>query len=142
VAKASAELPLAFRDYRAEQPVSDEVFEVFRQAYAYDDVPLNARLVSADTTDLWIRERIEMDAGYGGERLGREDYDARAETWAYRARISAVLGERMRAVSQLRRAFDEALDYRPTYLPEHQYRFDFSEMADYAPYQELLRPKG
>jgi len=69
VAAASAPLPLAFRDYRAEQPVSDEVFEVFRQAYAYDDVPLNARLVSADTTDLWIRERIELDAGYGGERL-------------------------------------------------------------------------
>ena len=69
VAAAGAELPLAFRDYRAEQPVSDEVFEVFRQAYAYDDVPLNARVVSSDTTDLWIRERIEMDAGYGGERL-------------------------------------------------------------------------
>jgi len=69
VAAASAELPLAFRDYRAEQPVSDEVFAVFRQAYAYDDVPLDARVVSADTTDLWIRERIEMDAGYGGERL-------------------------------------------------------------------------
>jgi len=69
VAAASAELPLAFRDYRAEQPVSDEVFEVFRQAYAYDDVPLNARVVSTDTTDLWIQEQIEMDAGYGGERL-------------------------------------------------------------------------
>jgi len=69
VAAASAPLPLAFRDYRVERPVSDEVFEVFRQAYAYDDVPLNARLVSADTTDLWIRERWEMDAGYGGERL-------------------------------------------------------------------------
>jgi dienelactone hydrolase len=69
VAAASAELPLAFRDYRAEQPVSDEVFEVVRQAYAYDDVPLNAGLVSADTTELWIRERWELDAGYGGERL-------------------------------------------------------------------------
>jgi formylglycine-generating enzyme required for sulfatase activity/dienelactone hydrolase len=69
VAAASAELPLAFRDYRAERPVSDDVFEVYRQAYAYDDVPLNARLVSADTTDLWIRERIDMDAGYGGETL-------------------------------------------------------------------------
>jgi TolB-like protein/tRNA A-37 threonylcarbamoyl transferase component Bud32 len=76
------------------------------------------------------------------ERLGREDCNARAKTWAYRARISAVLGERMIAVSQLKRAFDEALDYRPTYLPEHQYRFDFSQMADYAPYRELLRPKG
>jgi dienelactone hydrolase len=69
VAAASAELPLAFRDYRAEEPVSDEVFEVFRQAYAYDDVPLNSRVVSTDTTDLWIQEQIEMDAGYGGERL-------------------------------------------------------------------------
>lgn len=69
IAAASAPIPLAFRDYRAERPVSDEVFEVFRQAYAYDDVPLNARVVNADTTDLWIRERVEMDAGYGGERL-------------------------------------------------------------------------
>jgi dienelactone hydrolase len=69
LAAASAELPLAFRDYRAETPVSDEVFGVFRQAYAYDDRPLDARLVSTDTTDLWIRERIELDAGYGGERL-------------------------------------------------------------------------
>jgi hypothetical protein len=69
VAAASAPLPLAFRDYRAEQPVSDEVFEVYRQAYAYDDAPLNVRLVSADTTDLWIRERVDLDAGYGGERL-------------------------------------------------------------------------
>lgn len=69
IAAASAPIPLAFRDYRAEQAVSDEVFEVFRQAYAYDDVPLNARVVSSDTTDLWIRERVEMDAGYGGERL-------------------------------------------------------------------------
>jgi dienelactone hydrolase len=66
---AGASLELAFRDYRAETPVSDEVFEAFRQAYDYDDTPLNARLVSSDTTDLWIRERIEMDAGYGGERL-------------------------------------------------------------------------
>lgn len=69
LAAASAPMELAFRDYRAEQPVSDEVFEVFRQAYAYDDTPLNARLVSADTTDSWIRQRVEMDAAYGGERL-------------------------------------------------------------------------
>jgi TolB-like protein len=95
-------------------------------------------LLAARRGDGAVAGRIALEL----ERLGREDYDARAETWAYRARISAVLGERMRAVSQLRRAFDEALDYRPTYLPEHQYRVDFSEMADYAPYQELLRPKG
>jgi dienelactone hydrolase len=69
VAEASRPLELAFRDYRAERPVSDDVFEVYRQMYAYDEVPLNAQLVSADTTDAWIRERIELDAGYGGERL-------------------------------------------------------------------------
>jgi hypothetical protein len=69
VAAAGAPLGLAFRDYRAETPVSDEVFEAFRQAYAYDATPLDHRIVSSDTTELWIRQRVEMDAGYGGERL-------------------------------------------------------------------------
>jgi dienelactone hydrolase len=69
VAAAGAPLALAFRDYRAEAPVSDEVFDAYRQAYTYDRTPLNARVVSTDTTDAWIRERVDMDAGYGGERL-------------------------------------------------------------------------
>jgi pimeloyl-ACP methyl ester carboxylesterase len=69
VAAAGAPLALAFRDYRTEVPVSDEVFDAFRQAYAYDDTPLAARVVSSDTTDLWIRQRIDLDAGYGGEKL-------------------------------------------------------------------------
>jgi dienelactone hydrolase len=69
VAAASAPLALAFRDYRTEVAVSDEVFDAFRQAYAYDDTPLDARVVSSDTTDSWIRQRIDMNAGYGGERL-------------------------------------------------------------------------
>lgn len=66
---ASAPLEPAFRDYRSEEPVSDDVFDAYRQIYAYDDTPLNARVTAADTTDLWIRERVELDAGYGGERL-------------------------------------------------------------------------
>jgi dienelactone hydrolase len=69
IAAAGAPLELAFRDYRVERPVSDEVFDVFLQAYAYDDTPLNARVVGADTTELAIVERIEMDAAYGGDRL-------------------------------------------------------------------------
>jgi eukaryotic-like serine/threonine-protein kinase len=69
LAAASAPLELAFRDYRAERPVSDDVYAAYRQMYAYDDVPLNARIVATDTAELWIRQRIEMDAGYGGERL-------------------------------------------------------------------------
>jgi len=66
---ARAPLALAFRDYRAEKPVSDELFAAYRQMYAIDDVPLNARVIETDTTELWIRQRIEMDAAYGRERL-------------------------------------------------------------------------
>jgi eukaryotic-like serine/threonine-protein kinase len=69
LAAASAPLELAFRDYRAERAVADDVFAAYRQMYVYDDVPLNARIVATDTAELWIRQRIEMDAGYGGERL-------------------------------------------------------------------------
>jgi dienelactone hydrolase len=57
------------RDFYAERPVSDEVFESFRRIYAYDPLPLNAELEAADTTDLWIRQRVVIDAAYGGERL-------------------------------------------------------------------------
>ena len=118
---------------------SDSVFALLeRTADPEVDVVGYQGLLAARRDDRNGAGRIAREL----ERLGREDCNARAKTWAYRARISAVLGERMMAVSQLKRAFDEALDYRPTYLPEHQYRFDFSEIADYAPYRELLRPKG
>jgi len=76
------------------------------------------------------------------ERIGRDSYRNRARTWAYRARVAAVLGDRVEAVSSLKRAFDEALFYSPDHSLDSQYRFDFEGMADYAPYQELLRPKG
>jgi dienelactone hydrolase len=69
VAAASAPIEKAFRDYYAEAPVSDEVFEVYRQMYAYDSTALNAVVISSDTTATYIRERVEMDAAYGGERL-------------------------------------------------------------------------
>jgi dienelactone hydrolase len=69
VVAASAPIEKAFRDYYAETPVSDEVFNVYRQLFAYDRTPLNAAVLSSDTTATYIRERIEMDAAYGGERL-------------------------------------------------------------------------
>jgi pimeloyl-ACP methyl ester carboxylesterase len=37
--------------------------------YAYDQGPLNVSLISSDTSATFVRERIEMDAAYGGERL-------------------------------------------------------------------------
>ena len=69
VAAASASIEKAFRDYYAETPVSDEVFEVYRQMYAYDQSPLNSEVVSVDSTTSYVRERIDMDAAYGDERL-------------------------------------------------------------------------
>ena len=57
------------RDYFAEQPVSDDIFEVYRRQYAYDDTPLNAEVIATEETEHWTREEIELDAAYGGERL-------------------------------------------------------------------------
>ncbi len=69
VMAAAAEIEKAFRDYDSETPVSDEVFDVYRQMFAYDRTPLNATVVSVDTTATWIREHVELDAAYGDERL-------------------------------------------------------------------------
>ena len=57
------------RDYRVEQPVSDEIFEVYRRLYAYDASPLNAELIKREEAEHWMREEIEIDAAYGNERL-------------------------------------------------------------------------
>jgi dienelactone hydrolase len=69
VAAAGAPIEKAFRDYTAETPASDELFEVYRQLFDYDRTPLNAAVVSTDTSATWIREHVELDAAYGEERL-------------------------------------------------------------------------
>ncbi len=69
LALARAPIVRPHRDYFAEHPVSDEIFEVYRRLYAYDDTPLNAEIVARETTEHWTREEIELDAAYGGERL-------------------------------------------------------------------------
>jgi dienelactone hydrolase len=68
---AQARVPISppSRDFSGETPVSDEVFGAFRRMYAYDPRPLDPEAQGADTTDLWIRERVVIDAGHGGERL-------------------------------------------------------------------------
>jgi cephalosporin-C deacetylase-like acetyl esterase len=69
LARANAPIKPAFRDYTVERPVSNDVFALYRQMYAYDRTALNAQVLRSDTTATWIRERIEMDAAYGRERL-------------------------------------------------------------------------
>jgi formylglycine-generating enzyme required for sulfatase activity/dienelactone hydrolase len=58
------------RNYAREQPVSDEVFRVYRDLYAYDKTPLRAAIESTDPTEPdWIKQRITFDAAYGSERM-------------------------------------------------------------------------
>lgn len=66
---ASASIAKSFRDYTQEEAVSDDVYALFEQFYAYDDSPLNASLVERIESATYVREQIEMDAAYGDERL-------------------------------------------------------------------------
>jgi len=66
---ASAPIEKVFKDYTAIEPVTDEVFEVFRQMYEYDDTPLNAVVIESIEDGAYVRERIELDAAYDDERL-------------------------------------------------------------------------
>jgi dienelactone hydrolase len=56
-------------DYTTEQPVSDDIFDVYRRLYDYDPTPLNAEVTAHEETTYWTREKIELDAAYGAERL-------------------------------------------------------------------------
>jgi pimeloyl-ACP methyl ester carboxylesterase len=69
VAAASRPLQRAYQDFRAIKPVSDEVFEVYRQMYEYDEAPLNAELIETLEGAGYVREQIEIDAAYNNERL-------------------------------------------------------------------------
>jgi len=57
-------------DFYKEKPVSEAIFKVYKEQFAYDKTPLNARLESKDeNSERWIKERISFDAAYGGERI-------------------------------------------------------------------------
>jgi hypothetical protein len=57
-------------DPRSHRPVSDEVFQVYRQLFFYDAAPLEARIeLQTENPTGWVREKISFDAAYGGERV-------------------------------------------------------------------------
>lgn len=57
-------------DYNRETPVPDSIFQVYKEQFSYDNTPLNARVESRqESPGGWIREKITLDAAYGGERL-------------------------------------------------------------------------
>jgi len=66
-----ADVRLESRDYETIPAVSDEVFAVYRNQFLYDETPLNPRVVYRRTDEYpdFIKERVEIDAAYDGERV-------------------------------------------------------------------------
>jgi len=57
-------------DFYKEKPVSDPIFEVYKEQVSYDKTDLDARVESRDeSSEYWIQEKITFDAAYGGERV-------------------------------------------------------------------------
>jgi dienelactone hydrolase len=57
-------------DARLRAPVSDDVFQVYVEQFAYDKTSLNAEVEdSRESPRGWIHEEISFDAAYGGERV-------------------------------------------------------------------------
>jgi formylglycine-generating enzyme required for sulfatase activity/tRNA A-37 threonylcarbamoyl transferase component Bud32/dienelactone hydrolase len=58
------------RDYYSKKPVSDAVFQVYKEQFSYDKTDLKARVESRqDNPAGWIREKITFDAAHGGKRV-------------------------------------------------------------------------
>jgi serine/threonine protein kinase/dienelactone hydrolase len=57
-------------DFYKEKPVSDAIFEVYKDQVSYDKTDLDARVESRDeSSEYWIQEKITFDAAYGRERV-------------------------------------------------------------------------
>lgn len=66
--KAIAGVP--FIDFLNKEPVSDEVYKIYLDMYAYDKKELRSRAESNDESDKdWIKEKVSFDAAYSGERV-------------------------------------------------------------------------
>lgn len=57
------------RDFYAESPASDELYEQFLAFYNYDDVSLDPVVEAVDTLADAIREQVTFAAGYDNERM-------------------------------------------------------------------------
>ena len=69
LARLADPVEFVYRDYRAEQPVSDEIFAVYNSLYRYDETEFDAKLESEEATDDWIKQTVSFEAAYGDERM-------------------------------------------------------------------------
>ncbi len=57
-------------DYSKVQPVTDEIFKVYKEAFTYDKEPLDVQLeYRDDMAEDWIKEKISYNAVYNNERI-------------------------------------------------------------------------
>jgi pimeloyl-ACP methyl ester carboxylesterase len=88
------------RDFSKEEPVSDEVFRLYRSLYAYDPTPLDARIEGIDEENsYWKREKISFAAAYGNERVLGYLYIPKHATPPYQTILYADPGMSMRLPS-------------------------------------------
>jgi len=57
-------------DFYKEKPVSDAIFQVYKEQFSYDQTDLNERMEGRDESpEDWIYERMTFDSAYGKERI-------------------------------------------------------------------------
>jgi len=58
------------KDFYKVKPVSDSIYQVYKEQFSYDKTDLKTQVESRDeSSEDWIKERITFDAAYGGERV-------------------------------------------------------------------------
>jgi serine/threonine protein kinase/predicted esterase len=68
-AELLAPVTRVWRDYSKEKPADDSAFRVIKGLYAYDRIPLDPVVETLSSDSRWRRERITVNAAYGGEKL-------------------------------------------------------------------------
>jgi hypothetical protein len=67
---ATAPRTMLRRDFSRVTPVTDDVFRVYRNIYAYDKGPLGAVVETVpDPSEDWTRLKVTFNAAYGNERM-------------------------------------------------------------------------
>ena len=66
---AYAAIELPHREFLKDKPVPDQIYKIYLSLYKYDHTPLNAKIESSDTSVDWIKQKVTLDAAYGGETL-------------------------------------------------------------------------
>jgi dienelactone hydrolase len=62
-------LPVVNNAYE-QKPVSDDIFKVYKEMFAYDPMRLNEQVeYRQESPGGWFREKVSFDAAYGGERI-------------------------------------------------------------------------